>query len=65
MAKEQKQSETLTSYEKARLVGARALQLSMGAPPLVKVAEGMIDAVHLAFQEFEKGVIPLKIVRAA
>ncbi len=29
--------EEYNKFEKARLVGARALQLSMGAPPLVKV----------------------------
>lgn len=54
----------LTVYERARLVGARALQLSMGAPPLVKVANDIISAVRLAFIEFEKGVIPLKVTRA-
>ncbi|MFH1780081.1 MAG: DNA-directed RNA polymerase subunit K [Candidatus Micrarchaeota archaeon] len=53
----------LTKYEKARIVGARALQLSMGAPPLVKVPEGVISAVLLANLEFEKNVIPLQVVR--
>ncbi len=55
----------LTQYEKARLVGARALQLSMGAPPLTKVPDDLISAVHLSFLEFEKGVVPLKIMRSA
>lgn len=54
----------LTQYEKARLIGSRALQLSMGAPPLVKVPESLISAVQLSFIEFEKQAIPLKIVRA-
>ena len=53
----------LNQYEKARLIGARALQLAMGAPPLVKVPSDLISAVKLAFIEFEKDAIPLKIVR--
>ncbi len=53
----------LTNYEKARLVGARALQLAMGAPPLVKVPEGVVDAIVVARLEFEKNVIPLQIIR--
>ena len=59
MAKPEKQ---LTQYERARVIGARALQLSMGAPPLVKVPEGIIGAVPLAFLEFEKNVIPLRVI---
>ncbi|NUN11036.1 DNA-directed RNA polymerase subunit K [Candidatus Micrarchaeota archaeon] len=53
----------LTKYEQARIVGARALQLAMGAPPLVKVPVGMINAVYLAQLEFEKKVIPLVVYR--
>lgn len=55
--------EDLTKYERARLVGARALQLSMDAPPLVDVPKGMIDPVKLATIEFEKGVVPLQVFR--
>ncbi|MBI3588002.1 DNA-directed RNA polymerase subunit K [Candidatus Micrarchaeota archaeon] len=58
-------SETLTHYERARLVGARALQLAMGAPPLVKAPGGLVSAVKLAFLEFEKSAIPLKVVHDA
>jgi DNA-directed RNA polymerase subunit K len=53
----------LTKYERARIVGARALQLAMGAPPLVKVPEGVIDAIVVARLEFDKNVIPLQIIR--
>ena len=56
-------AEQLTKYERARLVGARALQLAMGAPPLVKVPEGVVDAIVVARLEFEKNVIPLQIIR--
>ena len=51
-----------TRFEKARIIGARALQLSMGAPPLIK-PRGNPQALELAIQEFEKGVIPITIVR--
>ncbi|MDE1856489.1 MAG: DNA-directed RNA polymerase subunit K [Candidatus Micrarchaeota archaeon] len=52
-----------TKYEKARIIGARALQLAYGAPPLVKVPEGMINPIDLAELEFEKQVIPITILR--
>ncbi|PIN96447.1 DNA-directed RNA polymerase subunit K [Candidatus Micrarchaeota archaeon CG_4_10_14_0_2_um_filter_60_11] len=53
----------LTIYETARVVGARALQLSMGAPPLLEVGGEFLSPVILAKREFDKGVVPLKIVR--
>lgn len=53
----------LSPFERARVVGARALQLSMGAPPLVKVPKGVVNAVKLAFLEFEADAIPLTVVR--
>ncbi len=56
--------ESYTKYEKARIVGARALELAYGAPPLIKVPEGVVDPVMLAELEFDKGVIPITILRA-
>jgi DNA-directed RNA polymerase subunit K len=53
----------LTKYERARVIGARALQLAMGAPPLVKVPEGLLHPVKLARLEFEKDGIPLQVLR--
>ena len=53
----------LTKYEIARLVGARALQLSMGAPPLIKVPAGKRTFIQIAEDELDKGVIPLKVLR--
>jgi DNA-directed RNA polymerase subunit K len=50
----------LTRFEKARIIGARALQLAMGAKPLVKV-EGPIDPIDVATLELKKKVIPLDI----
>ncbi|MCW7076566.1 MAG: DNA-directed RNA polymerase subunit K [Candidatus Syntropharchaeales archaeon] len=50
-----------TKYEKARIIGARALQISMGAPVLVKTDE--MDPIEIALLEFEKGVIPITVRR--
>jgi len=50
----------LTRFEKARILGARALQLSMGAKPLVKVSES-IDPIDIATLELEKKVLPLDV----
>jgi DNA-directed RNA polymerase subunit K/omega len=52
----------LTRFERARLIGARALQLSLGAPPLVKPKPDM-SAYDLAKLEFEKRVLPLSVMR--
>ena len=50
----------LTRFEKARILGARALQLSMGAKPLVKVGES-IDPIDIAKLELDDGVLPLDV----
>jgi DNA-directed RNA polymerase subunit K len=56
-------AEKFTKFEKARIIGARALQLAYGAPPLVKVPPGMINPIDLAEIEFDKGAIPITILR--
>merc|ERR1712127_1082289 len=48
----------LTKYEKARILGARALQLSMGAPILVNL-EGETDSLEIALKELKERVIPI------
>lgn len=53
-------SEKLTRFEKARIVGARALQLSMGAKPMIEVNEPL-DPIDIATLELKKGLIPLDI----
>ncbi len=52
-----------TKYETARIIGARALELAFGAPPLIKVPEGTVDPIKLAELELQKGVIPITIIR--
>ncbi|MBO7409790.1 MAG: DNA-directed RNA polymerase subunit K [Candidatus Methanomethylophilaceae archaeon] len=51
-----------TRFEKARIVGARALQISLGAPILVD-STGMIDPVDIAMKEYDAGVIPITVTR--
>ncbi len=51
-----------TRFEKARIVGARALQIAMGAPVLIEVPEG-ITPLDAAMLEFEKGVVPITVIR--
>ena len=53
----------LTRFERARIVGARALQISMGAPLLIEVPEGITTSVDLAMKELEAGVLPITIRR--
>jgi DNA-directed RNA polymerase I, II, and III subunit RPABC2 len=53
----------LTRYEKARIVGARALQLSFGAPILVEKPRNMIDPIKIALLELKSRILPLTIRR--
>ena len=53
----------LTKYEFARIVGARALQLAYGAPPLIKVGNQKSSFIQVAEDELNKGVIPLFVVK--
>ena len=53
----------LTRFEKARIVGARALQISMGAPVLIEVPEDVKDPIEIALMELEAGVLPITIRR--
>ena len=62
--------ESYTRYERARIIGSRALQIAMGAPYLVKLSDEELEQIRysplrIAELEFEKGVIPLKILRQA
>ncbi|ABW97920.1 rpabc6 (nucleomorph) [Hemiselmis andersenii] len=52
----------LTKYEKARILGARALQISMGAPLMIEI-EGETDALDIAAKELLKRKIPITLRR--
>lgn len=52
----------LTKYERARLLGTRALQLSMNAPPLVEL-DGETDPLAIAAKELRERKLPLIVRR--
>ena len=52
----------ITRFEKARIVGARALQISMGAPILVD-AEENTNPIDIAVSELDAGILPITIRR--
>ena len=54
---------TLTRFEKARIMGARALQLSLGAPPFIEIPKTANTSLDIALEELEQRVIPIIIRR--
>ena len=54
---------TLTRFEKARIMGARALQLSLGAPPFIEIPESARISLDISMEELEQRVIPITIRR--
>ena len=54
---------TLTRFEKARIMGARALQLSLGAPPFIEIPKDARISLDISMEELEKKVIPITIRR--
>ncbi|MBI2101310.1 DNA-directed RNA polymerase subunit K [Candidatus Woesearchaeota archaeon] len=60
--------EEYTKYEQARIIGARALQISMGAPFLVKLDDEDLkkmgyNPIEVAKLEFRQGLIPIRVKR--
>ena len=53
----------LTSFERARIIGVRALQIAMGAPTLLAEVSEKDTPVDIAARELETGALPLIIVR--
>jgi len=53
----------LTRYEKARIIGARALQISMGAPILIELPENIKDPLTIAELELKMGILPITVRR--
>ena len=55
-----------TRYEKARILGARALQIAMNAPLLIKISQDDLekikfDALKIAETELNSDVLPISI----
>ena len=68
MSSKEEEKITYTKYEKARMLGSRALQIAMGAPFLVQLSEEELkkikyNPIEIAKIEFEKGVIPITVKR--
>ena len=62
------QKESFTKYEIARIIGARALQIAMDAPVLLKMSQDELkainyDAIKIAEKEFSEEVLPISISR--
>ena len=60
--------EKYNKYETARILGARALQISMGAPFLIKLNEKDLEEINfnpveIAKKEFKEGIIPITVKR--
>ncbi|MEM1524352.1 MAG: DNA-directed RNA polymerase subunit K [Candidatus Nanoarchaeia archaeon] len=53
----------LTIFEVARIIGARALQIAMGAPVLLKEEVVGLSPLEIAKLEFKKNAIPISIKR--
>ncbi|MCQ5376469.1 MAG: DNA-directed RNA polymerase subunit K [Candidatus Methanomethylicia archaeon] len=51
----------LTRFERARVLGARSLQISMGAPPLIETSLG--TPLEIAEEELKSGALPITIRR--
>ena len=68
MAENENNTKKLTRFEKARVLGARAIQLSMGAKPmshkevdkLIKNSKSL-DPIDIATKELELGILPLNV----
>ena len=54
---------TLTRFEQARIMGARALQLSLGAPPFITIPKDARISLDISMEELEKKLIPITIRR--
>ena len=53
----------LTRFEKARIMGARALQLSLGAPPFISIPKDTSTSLEIAMEELNERLIPIVIRR--
>ena len=57
--------EKFMRFERARIVGARALQIAMGAPVILDIERGFLDPVSIAEKEYKLGLVPITVIRPA
>ena len=60
------QKQDFTKYEKARILGARALQIAMNAPLLVKISKEDLekikfDSLKIAEIELDSNILPISV----
>ena len=53
----------MTRFERARIVGARALQIAMGAPIIIEVPESRVGPIDIAVLELDSDILPITIRR--
>ena len=53
----------LTRFERARIVGARSLQIAMGAPILLRPSKTTTSPIDIAVEELNRGILPITIRR--
>jgi DNA-directed RNA polymerases I, II, and III subunit RPABC2 len=53
----------LTRFERARITGARSLQLSLGAPSLIRIPDEIRDSISLAIAELDLKALPISVRR--
>ncbi|MBK5132994.1 DNA-directed RNA polymerase subunit K [Candidatus Bathyarchaeota archaeon] len=53
----------ITRFEKARIVGARSLQISMGAPILIEINETDTSPIDIAVKELNAKILPITVRR--
>ncbi|MFP4591664.1 MAG: DNA-directed RNA polymerase subunit K [Halobacteriales archaeon] len=54
-------SQRYTRFERARILGARALQIAYGAPVLIET--GQTEPILIAAEEFDADVLPFTVHR--
>ena len=60
------EKQEFSKYERARIIGARGLQISMDAPLLVDISDGELDGINydplkIAEKELYSGVLPISV----
>ena len=53
----------ITRFEKARIIGARSLQISMGAPILIEIDTSLTSPIDIALKELDEGILPITVRR--
>ena len=55
-------SKYLSKYEKCRILGTRALQISLGSPPTIDIGD-ITDSYEIALMELQQKKIPIIVRR--